>query len=447
MGEASIPNVPVWRNLKADYGARGDGTTDDTAEIIQAIRDFPGNSPGALYLPPGQYVISSYIHINKSNLVLRGAGPGQTTLLFKRPIGDVRGPCASQAGTGSQFGGLICVGTSRSARGIGNKLATVTDTTPRGGRELTVSSSANIQPGQKVMLVMYESTDRSLGRHIHAEQMNAGTNFRSGARMVEFVSRVQAVKGNKVELQRPLRLDVRPEWRPALHAYSPALREIGIEELAIEFPNNPYRYHNEPGYNGVEFLPAVTDCWIRNVTLFDTDNGHRLGGRFCTAVGLRYSAMWRKGTYTAHHFISAGMDNLVRNFVFTTRAKHDITVSNLANGNVFADGKGVDINFDHHRMAPYENLFSNINVGIGSRIFESSGLPGASQGPHSGARETFWNIRNSRGVRVTRGPAWPQINIIGGTETSMIETEAWYEAIDPDNLFPQELYIDQLVYR
>ena len=266
--------------------------------------------------------------------------------------------------------------------------------------------------------------------------------------MVEFVSRVRAVTGNQVVLQRPLRLDVRPGWRPALHAFSPALREVGIEELAIEFPNTPYRYHDEPGYNGVEFLPGVTDSWMRNVTLFDTDNGHNFAGRFCTAMGLRFSAKWRHGTYTAHHFVSSsGTDNLIRNFVFTTRAKHDITVSNLANGNVFAEGTGVDINFDHHRMAPYENLFSNINVGIGSRIFESSGIPGAVQGPPSGARETFWNIRNARGVPPAGGPAWPQINLIGNTRSSLTDTRAWYEDINPGALNPQELYIDQLVFR
>jgi hypothetical protein len=448
MGNASLPRVPVWRNLKTNYGARGDGVTDDTAELLQAIRDFPGTSPGALYLPPGRYVISSYVNINKNNLVLRGAGPGQTTLLFTKPIGEVGGPCASRASTGSQFGGLICVGKSRSQRGIGAKLATITGTAQRGDSVLTVSSSANIRPGQKVMLVMYESADRSLGRHIHADQMNAGTYFAPGARMVEFVSPVRSVAGHKIVLERPLRLDVRPAWRPALHAFSPAVREVGIEELAIEFPSNPYRFHAEPGYNGVEFLPAVTDSWMRNVTLFDTDNGHKLGGRFCTAVGLRFSAKWRKSKYTAHHFVdSIGADNLIRNFALTTRAAHDLTVSNLANGNVFSQGTGVDINFDHHRLAPYENLFSDINVGIGSRLFESAGQPGAVQGPPSGARETFWNVRNSNGVPPAGGPAWPQINLIGNTRSSMTETKEWYEDIDPDGLNPQELYIDQLLYR
>jgi hypothetical protein len=118
-------------------------------------------------------------------------------------------------------------------------------------------------------------------------------------------------------------------------------------------------------------------------------------------------------------------------------------VANLANGNVFSSGTGVDINFDHHCMAPYENLFTNINVGLGSRVWLSSGNVGAVQGPHSGARETFWNVRTANGVPPTGGPAWPQVTIVGNTQNSLSATRAWYEAIRPADLLPQDLYVAQ----
>jgi hypothetical protein len=47
---------------------------------------------------------------------------------------------------------------------------------------------------------------------------------------------------------------------------------------------------------------------------------------------------------------------------------------------------------DHHRAAPYAILWSNINLGIGSRTFESSG-DGAGNGNHSASFSTFWNVR------------------------------------------------------
>lgn len=59
----------VWRNVR-DYGAKGDGSTDDTAAINNAITDGGrcGLSCGStttlqavIYFPPGRYVVSGSI--------------------------------------------------------------------------------------------------------------------------------------------------------------------------------------------------------------------------------------------------------------------------------------------------------------------------------------------------------------------------------------------------
>lgn len=47
---------------------------------------------------------------------------------------------------------------------------------------------------------------------------------------------------------------------------------------------------------------------------------------------------------------------------------------------------------DHHRAAPYAVLWSNIDTGIGSRTFASSGN-GAANGNHTSSWSTFWNVR------------------------------------------------------
>jgi hypothetical protein len=57
-------------NVK-DYGAAGDGTADDTAEIAAAITAAP--SGGEVYFPPGTYKISSELTVGKP-LRLYGAG-------------------------------------------------------------------------------------------------------------------------------------------------------------------------------------------------------------------------------------------------------------------------------------------------------------------------------------------------------------------------------------
>ncbi|KAI1335701.1 glucan 1,3-beta-glucosidase GLUC78 precursor [Xylariaceae sp. FL0016] len=67
---ADDDNYTVFRNVK-DYGATGDGSTDDTAAINKAIQDGPGRcidncdsrtrTPALVYFPPGTYMVSTPI--------------------------------------------------------------------------------------------------------------------------------------------------------------------------------------------------------------------------------------------------------------------------------------------------------------------------------------------------------------------------------------------------
>ena len=52
-GEKPIPDVPVIANIK-DYGAVGDGRTDDSAAFLAALRGARG--AGAIYIPAGEGV-------------------------------------------------------------------------------------------------------------------------------------------------------------------------------------------------------------------------------------------------------------------------------------------------------------------------------------------------------------------------------------------------------
>ncbi|CAI7581755.1 unnamed protein product [Penicillium pancosmium] len=63
----ALSGYKVWRNVK-DYGAKGDGVTDDTAAINKVISDGGrcgvncGSStiyPTVVFFPPGNYLVSS----------------------------------------------------------------------------------------------------------------------------------------------------------------------------------------------------------------------------------------------------------------------------------------------------------------------------------------------------------------------------------------------------
>src|SRR5258708_35760216 len=94
-GEAKIPSPRAQWNLKRDFHATGDGHTDDSQALINAIQSIKS---GVLFIPKGTYVISKRIDISKGNFVLRGAGSNQTVLFFPNSLTDLFGNTSNGAG-------------------------------------------------------------------------------------------------------------------------------------------------------------------------------------------------------------------------------------------------------------------------------------------------------------------------------------------------------------
>jgi hypothetical protein len=449
-GNDPIPTVPVVRNVR-DFGAVGNGVADDSQAFIDAIA---ATSNGAVSIPAGRYRVTRVLRINKPNVVLRGAGSGSTTLFFPTPLNTIMGPAPSWAGLNGNWswaGGMIWI----EGRDNGAQLATITAGALRGAKTLTLNSTTGIAVGQTIRVVQTES-DGSLGRHLHADLYSAGSATPN--RMVDFATRVTAIAGNTITLERPLRTDVRLGWSPSIYSHIPTVSEVGVEDLTIEFPNTAYSGHlSETGYNGI-YLDTVSQCWIRNVTILDPDSGITTASasigvsRFCTVQNIRLANQWRPtSTYTGHHGIAweGPQDMLVTNFRFDKMFIHDLTVDQVSCGNVFINGSGLNINFDHHRYAPFENLFSNIDVGSGSTLWtgsRDSDSGNADGGIPSAARETFWNIRGTNLPNTV--PSWPQITIVGTTRwPSQNSFATWIEAITPSTLNPVEIYAAQMSRR
>jgi Pectate lyase superfamily protein len=59
-----------------DYGARGDGSADDTAAIRSSIAEAQQNAyGGVVYLPVGQYVVTAPLVVTTSDILILGSGP------------------------------------------------------------------------------------------------------------------------------------------------------------------------------------------------------------------------------------------------------------------------------------------------------------------------------------------------------------------------------------
>lgn len=429
-GEAALPEVPGVVSVK-DFGAAGDGRSDDTAAFIAAIA---AANDGAVLVPAGRYVITARLTIARSRVVLRGegSGPDGTVLYMPQSLAELYG----QTPSWSWAGGFINVdgGESLSLP----RLTRVTAPAARADDALAVRSAAGLRAGQLVALRLTDDASGSLGRHLHADQADA-SSCDTGRRLdLAWPVRILEIEGNVVRLAQPLRTDVRLEWTPELSAVD-AIEEVGVEHLAVEFPDVPYAGHlKERGYNAITFHDGVVNGWVRDVRILNADSGVLLSYLIKNVTIREVRAEGRMG----HHGIAAmnyTSDILVDRFTLDAPWVHGLTLSERANGVVFSRGQSVaPIALDHHRAGPFENLFTEIPL----YSFESGGS--GCEGPHAGARHTYWNLGPAMIL-----PPWGamQTNGIGELCAGDVQTseEAWYESVSC--LEPANLYEGQVAAR
>jgi hypothetical protein len=450
--ERPLPEVAQTANVK-DFGAVGDGVADDTKAINAAIA---ATKTGAVFVPPGRYLITGYVLIEKSGVVLRGAGADRSVLWFPRGLDEVH-PRQGRTSTGSPASGYSFGGAFVRLQGDyqAKPLAKITAVARRGDREVEVDRAAGIVVEQTVLLVLREARDHSLKTYLYNE--DPGDIARGKQRDTKMLMRVTAVTGDRVQFDRPLRFETRAAWQPEIRSFRPTVTESGIEGLGFEFPPSKYRGHfKENGANAIE-LRSVHHCWVRDVAIRNGDIalnvvacGNTIDGVVITADPGRGTADGGVAECTGHHGIQCkgAEDNLVTRFDFRTSYVHDLSVEH-ASGNVFSRGRGVDLNFDHHKDTPYENLFTEIDCGRGTRVWRCGG--GASIGRQSAGWETFWNIRAARPIEPPPkgwGPVTMSFVGLATKNRSALDAQApWFEAVPPEQLQPANLHAAQLERR
>lgn len=431
-GEKAIPNnIPVVTNA-ADFGAVGDGITDDTAAIRNAIN---ATNNGALLIPAGKYKITSRISFQKSNIVIRGAGQDQTTIYMPQSISTLEGLAELPYG-----GAFFQIGNMPSSGSLVGSLSTNAN---RGDFSVTLSAPPAVTVGQSVRLV--SNNDNDLGVHLLAGQAVGSRTPLEFNSYTDTVLKVQAITGNTITFDRPLRLDARPEWNSQIRTYSPSITEFGMEDLTFEMGGTPKKAHNdEEGFNAID-MKGAHHSWIRRVTFIDADNCILINNtRFCEFSDLTFKAVLRGGTDTGHHALWAktfSQANLFTRFNIQTTFVHELSVEGLAHANVFSDGFASRLRLDHHANLPYENLFTDLRTANIGNLYVSGGS--SVRKPHTAARSTIWNITTTAG-NPPAIPNWPLFNVIGvtGYSPSTSGSGSWVEPIA--NINPPNLHLAQL---
>ena len=447
-GERDIPELPAGVSVR-DFGAKGDGQSDDTKAFQKALKEV---ASGAIEIPPGRYVITGFLEIQRSGVLLRGAGPGKSVLYFPQPLNTIKpnwGATTSGRKTSnySWSGGYITVrGHIRS-----RVLTSVAEQATRGSRVITVADGTSLQAGQEIEVFQRDLPNNSLAIQLYSSDAGPVDKLK-GRAQTSLITRIVSVNGNEITLERALRCDLGLPWLPQIRSFEPSVTECGVEGIGFEFPVIPYQGHfTELGFNPVA-LSNVAHCWVRDIRVAHADSGPFVHGYFNTIDGVVFESKRREDQQrcTGHHGISlGGGDNLVRRFDFGTRFIHDITVSGFTSGNVIAEGRGIDLSLDHHRKAPYANLFTDLHAGAGNRLWKCGG--GAALGKHCGAYGTFWTIRSDNPLAYPResfGPPTMNLVALETEQPTMAEsTGKWFEAIPPAKMEPQNLYRAQLKRR
>lgn len=448
-GLKELPNCPVAKNIKTDYGALGDGITDDTEAFLKAISE----NPGVVYIPEGKYVITKILRISNSNFVFRGAGAEKTTLYFPKSLMDIE-PIyvtpSSRFVTGKTFwyhgkGGHIWVEGSYGQE----KIANVVEATERGATEIKLSKVENLKIGQYIEISQQDDNEKSLANYLYAG--DPGDISKLNVKPWQ-VAKIVAIDDNTITLDRHLRIKLDLKWQPVLSSFNPTVSEVGIEDLTIEYPATDYKGHFYEENNGIYF-GNITNSWIKNVTVLNADEGFLIHGRFCTLDGITVGGQRTPDSrgLQGHNGVlldSGSGDNLVQNFSMDAVYMHMLSIRNTA-GNVFSNGKGEDIDFDCAAHCPYANLFTNIDIGLGTNPWNGSG--GSGSGKSSAAWNTFWNIQSDTEIDFPPAQFWsPQVTIVGcpsSSEAIKEKTGLWFEPINPKLLEPANIYGNQLSRR
>jgi hypothetical protein len=423
-------------DVQWDYGAAGDGATDDFESFKAALADARSwsdanpDSGAVVTIPTGRYLLSQPLFVHGSRVILRGTGAARSdvVLLFNHSLTDsyaVNLYNADGRTSWSWDGGNIWltpegqntylpnppapdIGANGSkiykiGWSYGPWLANVIAPASRGDTMLQVSSTSGLQAGMHIILRQVDSSDSALRKQLAgggawADNYWAQFPVASLPAPVPWVVEIAAVTGSAIKLRQPLRFDVRPDWTPSIHGLKPPVRESGVEHLTVELLRDTVwttaTHHYEAGWNGV-FLNNAIDCFVRDVTVVNPE-GHGVAISYSKNVTVSDVTLDTDGIMgiDASHFhhgfeLEGALDSLYDQVTITDRAipRHGLHLNSLAMGNVYSRATLAHGTFDSHRLMPYENVHTEISI-------YNDGLHGgdADAGPLVGARTVSWNV-------------------------------------------------------
>lgn len=427
-----------------DFGATPNDGKDDSHAILAAVEAaHEAGGPAVIYLPPGRFILSEIVYLERSHLVLRGAGSGLTEIHFPRPMMYLpdppalkelreylirlekrqRTPSSNIDLPFSQYswaGGFIWVRAPgervkaylEDYRQPFEVLAEATGG-KRGDQWLEVTDTRSLQAGDVVRInwhnesgdegplldSLYQGADVTIGPHHWTQPHNP---------LVTQQVKILEIEGNRVKIKDTLMHDANASGQPAKIARWPHLEQVGIESLEFSFPKAPHvAHHVEQGFNAI-YLTRLFNGWVQDVKIHNADSGVITDEIANVTIRDIITTGTNKGHYSVH--MGDTHNVLVQNLKVHNEVFHPLSFNTHATRSIYSQCQVFKAPvLDQHSGANHQNLFDDIQVEL--RLSDEQReerrhplLRGGGAGywkPSHGAYNTIWNLQVQVDTRFT----------------------------------------------
>jgi hypothetical protein len=441
-GQKTIPDVPVVQTV---YPVAGDNRIN-IQNAINAVSARPPDANGfrgAVLLTKGTYEVNGSLVINKSGVVIRGAGNSATdgTIVKETAV--------------SQLDLFLFSGAGSMVRSDASKVQITESFVPVGRKYVMVANASSFHVGDSV-LIYRPGTDN----WIHDLKMDQIANtdgttvqWTAASYNLYWERVITAIDGNKVSFDNPVVMELDNNYGGGYlmhYTFQGRIWNCGIENLRMEssFTSATDEAH---GWNAIN-ISRVVNSWVRNVTSSYFGMGCvYIDSRSRNISVLNSQCLDAKSIITGsrrYSFNCEGQLNLFKD-CYTTEGRHDyVTGSRVCGPNVFTRCKARYTHADigpHHRWAT-GTLFDVIDTD-GEINVQDRGDWGTGHG-WAGANQVLWNCK---ALRVAVQSPWVSaknycIGLTGAKYAGRFSDrpDGVWEGQNQPGLVPESLYDAQL---
>ena len=237
-----------------------------------------------IYFPPGRYVLhteadnendgsgsspSKIIRIRGSNIIMKGAGRDQTTIIMEAPNLPKDPEIKYSSPTMLEF----------KHDSAPTRLTDVIADAPQGSFEVQVASASDISEGDWVCLWLKNNDSGLIAQEMapYTAQSYMTDIMDNGVQVIEY-HQVKSVSGNTLTFHEPLMKTVESQWGWEIRNY-PHYENIGIEDITFEGNAKENFVHHESweddgAYKPVDMIRLTNSCVSAYDIEFTGNRGH-----------------------------------------------------------------------------------------------------------------------------------------------------------------------------